>query len=284
MKRLALRSVYALILIVALSGLAFLALRWFEYAVTFHPQPFSDRGSWKIPEGGEDVWITCRDGVRLHCWFFTSGTIPAAATVVFFHGNAGNLSNVGWLGKHLATRGFDVLLIDYRGYGRSEGTIRNEADLYSDGDAAYSYVTGDRSVPPEKVALYGQSLGSVVAIDLASRKPAAAVVIESGLSSASSMARTVVPWLPRSLHWMGRFRFESERKLGNVSCPVLITHGDPDNTIPTAEGRKLFAAAREPKKLMLVQGADHNVFGFGGERYLDDIAAFIREAVDDSKP
>jgi uncharacterized protein len=285
MRRLAFRSLCGLILIVALSGLAFLLLRWFEYALTFHPQPFSERArSWKIPEGGEDVWLTSRDGVRLHGWFISSDISPRIATVIFFHGNAGNLSNVGWLGEHLATRGFDVLLIDYRGYGRSEGTIRDEADLYSDADAAYEFVMGNRSVPPEKVALYGQSLGTVVAVDLASRRRVGALIIESGLSSASSMARNVIPWLPASLHWIGRYRFDSERKIALVNCPILITHGDPDDTIPTVESHKLLGAAKEPKRLMLVPGADHNVFGFGGERYLDGVAAFVQEALATPKP
>ncbi len=188
-----------LILTLLFPVIAFLALRWFEHAVTFHPQPFSEWArSWKIPEGGEDVWLTSRDGVRLHGWFISSGISPRIATIIYFHGNAGNLSNVGWLGKHLAARGFDVLLIDYRGYGRSEGTIRDEADLYSDADAAYELVIDNRSVPPEKVVLYGQSLGTVVAIDLASRRRVGALIIESGLSSASSMARNVIPWFPRA--------------------------------------------------------------------------------------
>lgn len=273
------RFLYALLAIVALLTVAFFGLRWFEYAVTFHPVAFTANKAWSLPEGGEDVSLTTQDGVNLHAWFVHSNSKPSAATIIFFHGNSGNLSNIGWLGTSLAQRGFDVLLVDYRGFGRSEGKLGDEEDIYADGDAAYNYITRDRSVVSDEVVLYGQSLGTVVAADLASRRPAGALILESGLSSASNMARYIVPWLPTSLHWLSRYRFESERKLALVNCPVLITHGDPDDTIPTDEGRKLFAAAREPKKLLLVPGANHNVLGSGGEKYLNEIAAFIRASV-----
>lgn len=273
------RSLFVLIVTLATAVFGFFALRWFEYAVTFHPQAYNAGPHWAVPRGGEDVWLSTSDGVRIHGWFLSSMAERTAGTIIYFHGNAGNLSNVAWLGRHFANSGFDILLLDYRGYGRSQGKIEDETDLYSDGNAAYDYVINQRSISPDKVVLYGQSLGTVVAIDLASRKKVGALIIESGLSSASSMARTVVPWLPSSLHWMGRYRFESELKLAKVECPVLVTHGDPDNTIPTAEGQRLFAAAKEPKRLILVPGADHNVLGFGGERYLDSIASFIHEAM-----
>ena len=278
MTKATLKGFYVLILTLAVAIFGFLTLRWFEYAVTFHPQAYSPGASWNIPEGGEDVWLRTSDQIRLHGWFITPQTTPSA-TIILFHGNAANVSHLSYTARQLAQRGFNVLLVDYRGYGRSEGRIEDETDLYADGNAAYDYVINQRSVLPDRVILYGQSLGTVVAIDLASQKKVGGLIIESGLSSASSMARTLLPWFPSRLHWMGRYRFESERKLAKVECAVLVTHGDPDNTIPTSEAHKLFAAAKEPKSLILVPGAGHNVFAYGGERYLNSIASFIHEAM-----
>ncbi|MEW6211047.1 MAG: alpha/beta hydrolase [Acidobacteriota bacterium] len=273
------KKVYALIAPLAFAYVAFYGLRWFEYAVTFHPERYNSYQAWIAPPGAEDVWFAGEGGLKLHGWFINSQVKPALATVIYFHGNGGNLSHVGWLGESLSRRGFDVLLFDYRGYGRSEGSISDERDLYSDADAAYNYVVNERMVSPARIVLYGQSLGTTAAIDVASRREASAMILESGLSSATRMAEKMMPWLPRFLREMGRNRFESVKKLAEIHCPSLITHGDPDPTIPTEQGRELFAAANEPKKLMVIAGAGHCVFGFGGDDYFDQLAAFIRQAL-----
>src|SRR6185503_3599950 len=264
----------------AFLGLAlFIGLRWFEHAVSFHPVRYDANRGWEQPPQGTDVWFTTNDGLRLHGWFFESNSAPANATIIFFHGNGGNISDVGWVGQRLSSRGFNVLLLDYRGYGRSEGDLDGEEGLYADADAGYEYVTKTRGVRPDTVVLYGQSLGTAVATDLASRKQCAALILESGFSSASDLASTVLPLLPRWLHFLTRNRFESARKLSRVECPVLITHGDPDGTIPTENGHRLFAAANEPKKLLIFPGAGHNVFGSQGNGYLDLIADFVRQSI-----
>ena len=254
----------------------FFGLRWIESSITFHPTraAYSDR-----PRQAEDVWFTTSDRVRLHGWYFRSERTPSNATIIYFHGNGGNISNLGWVGERLAKRGFDVLLFDYRGYGESEGDPRDESGLYADGDAAYAYVINVKHVSPNKVVLHGQSLGTTVVTDLASRQKCGAIILESGLSSASSVAKTALPWLPRWLHFLGRNRFDSASKLANVHVPVLVSHGDPDLVIPTDEGRALFAAANEPKKLLVFPGAGHNVFGTMGDPYLEEIEKFVRGAV-----
>lgn len=257
----------------------FLALRWFEHAVSFQPVRYDAKQGWKQPTEATDVWLTKSDGLKLHGWFFVANRAPAIATVIFFHGNGGNISNVGWVGQRLSSRGLNVLLLDYRGYGRSEGDVNGERGLYADADAGYQYVTKTLGVGPESVVLYGQSLGTAVAADLASRRQCAALILESGFSSASDLATTVLPLLPRRLHFLSRNRFESARKLAGVKCPVLITHGDPDDTIPKEHGQRLFAAANEPKKLLIFPGAGHNVFGSQGNEYLDLIADFVLQAV-----
>ena len=269
----------ALLIFAMLMLMAFFSLRRFEAAVTFHPERYPAGPSWTLPANAEDVWMKTADGVRLHGWFIKADARPASATVIYFHGNGGNLSYVGWIGQRLAAHGFDVLLFDYRGYGRSEAEVSDEHALYLDADAAYDYVVTERGAPPDRVALYGQSLGTAAAIDLASRRTCGALVLESAFSSASDLAAVILPWLPRWAHRLARNRFESARKLAGIHRPVFITHGEPDDVIPTAQGRKLFATANEPKRLLIVPGAGHNVAGVGGQDYIAAVAAFITGAM-----
>jgi fermentation-respiration switch protein FrsA (DUF1100 family) len=273
-------TLYALLVaLLFMGGILFFGIRWLETSITFHPERWSPKEAWKLPKGGEDVWFTTADGVRLHGWFVPAQSETPAATVIFFHGNGGNINTIGWLGEELAARGFDALVFDYRGYGRSEGAVTGEQGIYADADAAYDYVVKERGAHPRRLVLYGQSLGTTAVADVASRKPCGAIILESGLSSASDMAASIFPWLPRRLHGFGQNRFESARKLSSVRCPVLVTHGEPDPTIPTEQGRKLYLAANEPKKLIIIPGAGHGVSSFGGDSYFDTLAEFIRTAV-----
>ncbi|MFN0121449.1 MAG: alpha/beta hydrolase, partial [Blastocatellia bacterium] len=134
-------------------------------------------------------------------------------------------------------------------------------------------------VRPERLVIYGLSLGTTVAVDLAARVPHAALVVEAGLSSASEQATQVMPFLPRWLHWIGRNRFESARKLQQIRTPVLIAHGTDDEVIATDHGHRLFAAANQPKKMILVPGGSHWLPGSAGKKYIDEVAGFIKEAL-----
>lgn len=275
--RIALLSIAVLALVALPAG--YFMLRRFERAVTFHPERKPLGGVWRVPEGGEDVWFKTADGTRLHGWFVRASKQPAAATVIYFHGNGGNISYLGWVGESLAARGNDVLLFDYRGYGRSEGEVTDERGLYADADAAYDYVVKERGVRPDSLTLYGQSLGTTAVADLAARRECRAIILESGLSSAEDMAALILPWFPRSLFRFTRNKLDSARKLAHVRCPVLVAHGDRDEVIPLSQGRVLYAAAPEPKRLIVVQGAGHNdLYGIGGEKYLDAVVAFIRDS------
>jgi fermentation-respiration switch protein FrsA (DUF1100 family) len=275
------RTVQAAISLLFILSIFFFGLRRLEYAMTYHPLPYIPGPAWTPLANGENVWFRVTDGERVqrvHGWFVRSQSQPTIATVLFCHGNGGNLTHVAWVAKELSKYNLDVLIFDYRGYGRSEGKITDEWGLYADADAAYYYLMRERNVKPEKLVLYGESLGTTAAIDLASRRACGALIVESGLSSASDMGAKAVPFLPRWLYWLGKNRFESERKIANVNCPVLVTHGTSDKVIPVEQGRKLFEAAREPKKLKIVEGGDHNLFGNSGREYIEQIIEFIRAA------
>ncbi|HEY8459415.1 MAG TPA: alpha/beta hydrolase [Blastocatellia bacterium] len=257
----------------------FFVVRRLEFMATYHPEPYVPGPHWTLPANGEEVWVKAPNGQRIHGWFLRATEQPAVATVLHCHGNGGNLSNVVWIAQELARRGLDTMIFDYRGYGRSEGRLTDEWGLYADAEAVYEHLVRERGVKAEKLALYGQSLGTTAAIDLASRLPCGALIVESGLSSASDMGLVAIPWLPRQLHFMAKNRFESARKIANVKCPALITHGTNDCVIPVEQGRKLYEAARDPKQLIIVEGGDHLLFESAGEQFVSGMVEFIRTSV-----
>ncbi|MGH9831776.1 MAG: alpha/beta hydrolase [Blastocatellia bacterium] len=273
------RWVRIMIYLPLVAALLFLGLRQLEFMVTYHPLRYVPGPDWALPANGEDVWITVAGGERVHGWFVRASAQPAVATVMFCHGNGGNLTHVAWVAEDLSKRGFDTLVFDYRGYGRSDGRIRDEWGLYADTEAVYDHLTRERGVAAERLVIFGQSLGSTAAIDVASRRQCAALVVESGLSSASDMGAVAFPWLPRFMHSLAKNRFESARKIADVECPVLVTHGTNDPVIPVDQGRKLYESARDPKRLVIIEGGDHNLFGNGGREYLATITEFIHEAM-----
>jgi hypothetical protein len=274
------RWVRAMIYLPFVAAFLFFGLRQLEFLATYHPLPYVPGPQWTPPANGEDVWVKVANGERVHGWFVRASAQPPAATVMYCHGNGGNLTHVAWVAEYLSARGFDTLVFDYRGYGRSDGRVRDEWGLYADADAVYDHLTRERGVKAERLVLFGQSLGTTAAIDLASRRECAALIVESGLSSASDMGAVAFPWLPRFLHALARNRFESSRKIANVKCPVLVTHGASDPVIPVDQGRKLYESARDPKRLVIIEGGDHNLFGNGGDEYPSRIIEFIREATD----
>jgi fermentation-respiration switch protein FrsA (DUF1100 family) len=148
-----------------------------------------------------------------------------------------------------------VLIFDYPGYGRSTGQP-TEAGCYAAGEACWTWLTETKQVPPEQVILHGESLGGATAIDLASRHPCRAVVTRGAFSSFPDIAQHAVPWLPA--RWLVRNQMDNAGKIGKVAAPVVIAHGTADEVVPFSQGERLFAAAREPKRLVPLHGFGHN--------------------------
>jgi len=218
------------------------------------------------PAGVEERWLTAADGVRLHAWAARSAS--ARATLVWSHGNAGNIAGRADVLAALAARGFDVLAYDYRGYGKSEGRP-SEAGAYLDAAAAFDSERA-RGTPASRIVCFGESLGGAVSIHLATERPCAAVVVVSSFTSLRDVARVHYG----SLAFLAGRRFDSAALVGRLSVPFFAAHGDRDAIVPYALGERLFALAREPKQFLRVPGANHNDI-FERASVIDAIARFV---------
>ncbi|NCA73189.1 MAG: alpha/beta hydrolase [Sphingobacteriia bacterium] len=246
------------------------ALWMLQPAMVFHPTRVlvETPADWGLDY--EDVELIARDGTLLHGWFIDH---PAAThTLLFFHGNAGNISHRGDSIAILQRLGLSVLIIDYRGYGRSGGRP-SEAGLYLDAQAAWDHLIDDRRIAPERIILFGRSLGAGVAADLAARVRPAGVILEAGFSSARDMARHLYPVLHHVL--LMRYDFDAAARLGQVRAPVLILHSQGDEIVPDALGRRLFAAASEPKRFVTLRGGHNDGFLASQPDYARTLAEFI---------
>lgn len=203
------------------------------------------------------VRIATSDGLTLASWYH-----PAAAgnpTVVFFQGNAGNIGYRGFKGRVLLDAGFGLVLVGYRGFGGNPGRP-NEAGLYADGRAVLSFLARS-GVPSGRLVLYGESLGTGIATQLAleaakDAAPIGAVVLEAPFSSMAAVAQIHYPYLPA--YWMVKDRFATIDKISAIGAPLMVVHGETDRVIPIRMGREIFAAAKEPKESLWVPNAEHN--------------------------
>lgn len=207
----------------------------------------------------EQITLKTADGLRLQAYYMPAKKEEGAednGTIVLFHGNAGNISHRMNKAAIYHLFGAGVLLVEYRGYGGNNGTP-TEDGLYADGRAAMDFLTKQKNIPPEKIALYGESLGSGVAVQMATEYDAAALILETPFSSAAAVASAIYPFIPASL--LLKDRYDNIAKIQQIRhMPVLIIHGTADGVVPFSEGKKLFEAATEPKKFVTIEGGNHN--------------------------
>lgn len=222
----------------------------------------------------DDLTLTTSDGVAIAAWYIPQP--EARGSVLFCHGNAGNIADRIHTIKALHRLGLNVLIFDYRGYGRSEGKP-TEKGTYLDAEAAWRYLTETREESPDRVVLFGRSLGGAVAIELAGRHAPGALVVESTFTSLVDVGRLHYPLLPVSL--LVTYRYESIDKVPNITCPKLFIHGQDDTLIPLENGRKLFSAATDPKVFLETPGG-HNGGGFMySPDYTEQLLSFLTEAL-----
>ena len=220
----------------------------------------------------QDVFITTGDGVRLHGWFIPFA--GARQTVLILHGNAGNIGHrVPWLGMLYGLR-VNLLIVDYRGYGRSGGRPF-EKGLYEDAVGTYLWWARNRSGSDQQLVLLGESLGGAVAVDLAARVRVDGLILQSTFTSAWDMAKTILPL--GLLQPLIRVKFDSESKIRQITCPKLILHGSRDDIVPLRLGKRLYDAAMPPKDFCEFPLAGHNdLVWTAGPEYLERISEFLR--------
>lgn len=261
----------------------------FEDKLIYFPSKYPD-GFWDVEsiparEGEvipkvEDCFFETTDGVRLHGWYCTphcqtgGSLVPVESRIVllWFHGNAGNISYRYEMIRKMMELPAQVFIIDYRGYGKSGG-YPTEQGLYLDARAAWDYLTNERGVPAQRIIVFGKSLGGVPAIELASQVEPAGMIIQSSFSSARDMAAAIMPFLPQFLL---HTKMDSVSKLDRVRCPKLFIHSRADEVVPYKLGRRLYEAAPEPKQFYEVNGAPHNsTYIVGGKPYLEALRRFM---------
>lgn len=205
--------------------------------------------------GMSEIYITCEDGALIH-GLWAEGK-PGKACILIFHGNAGNITHRETLLQGFSSMGYSVLLIDYHGYGKSEGAP-SEQNLYMDGRASVEWLEKKKNIAPEQTVIFAKSLGSGVGVEIALLHPVKGLILESPFSSTSSVARSHFPYSLFPTGLLIRDRYDNMKKIGNISCPLLIIHGDEDTIISQNESSRLFKKAEEPKTLYIVEGAGHN--------------------------
>jgi fermentation-respiration switch protein FrsA (DUF1100 family) len=219
----------------------------------------------------ETISLRTSDGEALLAWWIPAS--PEKGVLIFCHGNAGNISGRLESARQFHDLGLSVLLFDYRGYGESTGKP-SEKGLYTDGEAAYTYVTEQRGIDPARVVVFGRSLGAAVATSIASKHLTGAVMLESPFTSAPDLAAEIYPYLPVRL--LARYRFDNLSRMDRLqTAGVLIAHSTDDRIVPYGHGRRLYDAVRSNKRFLDLEGNHNNGFIETGERYSEEIRDFL---------
>jgi uncharacterized protein len=240
-------------------GIYAAVLIWFsanEASLLYFPEKKLETPAEEVGFAFGKVEIPSTDSVKLVCWLIPS---PDTSTVwlLYLHGNAGNVAKRGYVGHYAELRklGLNILAVEYRGFGESSG-VPSEQGLYDDARAAYDYLRTKQFVPPERIILYGYSLGSAVAAELAATVPAGGLIVEGSFPTIADVGQDHYPYIPVKL--LIRQRYDAGERLRRTTIPKLFIHARGDHTIPIALGRALFDMAREPKTFLEVQGSHDN--------------------------
>ena len=250
-KRLSMQLLYIFVAYVLLLAI----VRLFEHRMIFFPDyPGRLEGDWHpLTLAPEDVWLTASDGTRLHAWWITRAN--AEFTFLTFHGNASNIANRVPTYEFLRDTPANVLALEYRGYGHSEGEP-SEAGFYLDAEAAYQYLVSTKRLDSKSILSFGQSLGTAVAAHLAARHIVGGLILEAPFPSASRVASKIYWFLP-GLSLLVHSQFDTQSSLKQITAPVLIVHCTQDPVLPIQFGREVYNSARSPKYFLQVEGYCH---------------------------
>ena len=274
------RSWFRLILFLLLVGGLYLLFRGYEQSFLFHPSPTLTKTPQDLDLAFDSVILTTADDVNIHGWYVPQNggedqvtTAEVVPCLLYLDGSNGNCSDRLQKSRVFHDLGFDVFIIDYRGYGRSAGAP-TERGLMADALAAYSYVLDKRGVKPQRLYLYGEDLGAAVAIDLATKVRAAGLIAEGATASVLEeieQAWPLIPW-----QYLLQNKFDSVSKMRNVHIPVLFIHSSDDEVVSFNDSRRLFSLANEPRQLVQIHGSHADAFVNSFDVYYDSISQFVR--------
>ncbi|MFP3983710.1 MAG: alpha/beta hydrolase [Desulfurivibrionaceae bacterium] len=253
--------------------LVVVALAWgFQDRLVFFPSSEITATPADIGLDFEEVRMETEDGVSIHGWFLPGPEGSGGPTVLFSHGNAGNISQrLEWL-RIVHELGLACLVVDYRGYGKSGGRP-SEKGLYRDSRAAWNWLLDEKGLKEEEILVWGHSLGGAVAAGLAMETSPGALIVESAFTSLPEMGQKAYPFLPVRL--ISNMRFPTEKYISQVDCPVLVVHSPGDETVPYEFGHRLYRSAPEPKSFLGISGGHNEGFLVSGEKYVAGIREFI---------
>jgi fermentation-respiration switch protein FrsA (DUF1100 family) len=255
----------------------FLTVLWLgQRRLIYFPLAPSVSPAAAVAPGATDASFETDDGLVLRGWFFPPEIQSAGGAVLVFPGNAGSREFRVPLARGFARRGLSVLLVDYRGYGGNPGSP-TETGLSRDARAAQAWLASRGDVDPARIAYFGESLGAAVAVELATERPPAALVLRSPFTSLVDVGRVHYPWLPVGL--LLRDRYPSIERIAGVECPVMVIAGERDSIVPERLSRRVFDAAGHPaKRFFSIPGADHNDLELAvGQAMIDEIVGFLSE-------
>jgi uncharacterized protein len=245
-----LRGIALLVIIIFLVLVILLYI--FQTRLIFYPGKLAPNFKYKLTSSDEEVFLTTKDGEKINGLYY-EGSRPEV--ILYFHGNAGDLSGWQFVAEDFTAFGFSLLIIDYRGYGKSSGSI-SENGFYQDAKAAYDFLRTEKKFSAQQILVYGRSIGSGVAVHLAAHNNCRGLILESPHSSLGKLANEKLPFFFPSLYM--KYTFNNMEKINRVKSPVVFIHGVKDEIIPASHTERLFKKFEGKKKMILVPGGSHN--------------------------
>lgn len=268
----------ALFIILSVYLLLSLLLYFFQHRVIYYPTSTLVTTPAEIQLAYEDVELHSGDNNIIHGWYLPHD--QARATLLFFHGNGGNISHRLDSLKIFHELKLNILIIDYQGYGQSTGSP-SETASYDDAISAWNYLVKEKNIPADNIILFGRSLGAAVASWLATQQRPAVLILESTFTSIADMGKKLYPYLPVRL--LTRYRYETRERLSDITTPVLILHSQEDEIVPFEQGQTLYSEANEPKQFIELYGGHNDGFITSGQHYVRALDHFISKHLGDIK-
>jgi len=242
-------------------------------SMIYFPEKDIQQTPQSINLGYNEVGFKTKDGINISGWYIPASPGTEKNIILFCHGNAGNISHVMEYIREFHEMGFNTLFFDYRGYGKSDGKPSEEG-TYFDAEAAWDYLI-QQGNSPEKIIIYGQSLGGAIAAELALRKNPVALIIESSFTSIPELAMDLYPWLPVKI--LSKYHYSTISKIGLIKSPKLIIHSPDDEIVPFKHGRMLYEKASQPRDFLEIKGGHNDGFLVSGSIYNDGLMIFFKK-------